>query len=275
MGLQHCRIAELRQKLTLVWMDSERTVLAQHAAPSDSSLAEFPESILCSEKQARDEHRGLILGRLAMMPSIKMLEQFDWAQAGEARTAQMLEPGPLAFVERAQSVVMLGPSGAGKTHIALALWQRAVLAGYKARFHHCCGSDDAPGNGPSSELLKPGPKRAVLGPKSLLVADIGYLPLAETGQHLFQRRGVTKRDLWCLRATYHLHNAPVHSQLTITAAILDGLLHHAHTVQISGESCRLRPGAPRRHRWPLHSLVLRGSTAMTPRSPWTAPGRDR
>jgi len=65
-----------------------------------------------------------------------LLEARALAEPGaiEAPKAQIIELGHLAFVERAENVVMLGPSGVGKTHIALALCQRAVMAGHKARF---------------------------------------------------------------------------------------------------------------------------------------------
>ena len=68
------------------------------------------------------------------MPAIKTLEQFDWSHAGGAPKAQIVELSHLAFIERAENVVLLGPSGVGKTHIALALAHRAVTAGHKVRF---------------------------------------------------------------------------------------------------------------------------------------------
>lgn len=72
--------------------------------------------------------------RLATMPSIKTLEQFDCTYASGAPKAQIIELGYLAFVEHVENVVMLGPSGMGKTHIAAALCQRAVMTGHKTLF---------------------------------------------------------------------------------------------------------------------------------------------
>lgn len=82
---------------------------------------------------AREERKRTVLSRLATMPSIKTLEQLDWSQAGGAPKAQIVERGHLAFVQCAEIVVMLGPTGVGKAHFALALCQRAVMAGHKAR----------------------------------------------------------------------------------------------------------------------------------------------
>jgi len=65
----------------------------------------------------------------APLSSVKTLEQFDWNAAGGVPKAQVLELDHLSFVERAENSVMLGPSGVGKTNIALALAYRAVMAG--------------------------------------------------------------------------------------------------------------------------------------------------
>lgn len=244
MSLQHDRIAELCQQLKLVRMDSEWAALAQHAARSESSFADFLESVLCSEKQAREERKRLILGRLATMPSIKTLEQFDWAQAGGAPKAQILELGHLAFVERAQNVVMLGPSGVGKTHIALALCQRAVLAGYKARFITAADLMMQLATAKAQNRLKQYFNRAVLGPKLLVVDEIGYLPFGRDEANLFFNVVAKRYEQGSMVLTSNLPFTQWASAFaddqTLTAAMLDRLLHHAHIVQISGESYRLK-----------------------------------
>lgn len=65
----------------------------------------------------------------APLSSVKTLEQFDWNAAGGVPKAQVLKLDHLGFVERAEHSMMLGPSGVGKTNIALALAYRAVMAG--------------------------------------------------------------------------------------------------------------------------------------------------
>ena len=134
MSLQHDRIAELCEQLKFARLRSDWSALAQDAAHDSASFADFLEKVLASEQAARQERKRITLIRLATMPTIKTLEQFDWAQAGGTLKAQIIELSHLAFVERAENVVMLGPSGVGKKHIALALCQRDVIAGYKARF---------------------------------------------------------------------------------------------------------------------------------------------
>src|SRR5690606_36606642 len=108
--------------------------LAQDAAREEASFADFLERVLASEFAAREERKRTTLMRLATMPAVKTLEQLDWSHAAGAPKAQIQELGHLAFVERAENVVLLGPSGVGKTHIALALCHRALMAGHKVRF---------------------------------------------------------------------------------------------------------------------------------------------
>ncbi|AJZ53043.1 DNA replication protein [Xanthomonas citri pv. citri] len=164
MGLQHARIAELCEQLKLVRVGNDWPALAQDAARDDASFADFLERVLTSEQAAREERKRTVLMRLATIPAIKTVEQFDWAQAGRAPKAQIVELGHLAFVERPENVVMLGPSGVGKTHIALALCQPAVMARHKARFIPRSRPDDATGCGqgaePAQGLLQPRGTRA-------------------------------------------------------------------------------------------------------------------
>ena len=138
--------------------------------------------------------------KLATMPAIKTLEQFDWSCAGGAPKAQIQELAHLAFVQRAENVVLLGPSGVGKTHIALALGHRAVMAGTRSRFISAADLmlqlAAAKAQGRLKGVLQP--RRA--GPQA---ADRGRdrLPAvrARGGQPVLQRGGqaLRARAAWC------------------------------------------------------------------------------
>ncbi|MET0334412.1 MAG: IS21-like element ISXci1 family helper ATPase IstB [Rhizobacter sp.] len=244
MGLQHDRIAELCDQLKLVRLAGDWPALAQDAARDGASFADFLERALASEQAGREERKRTVLTRLATMPSIKTLEQFDWAQAGGAPKAQIVELGHLAFVERAENVVMLGPSGVGKTHIALALCQRAVMAGHKARFITAADLMMQLAAAKAQNRLKDYFNRAVLGPKLLVVDEIGYLPFGRDEANLFFNVVAKRYERGSMVLTSNLPFTQWHSAFaddqTLTAAMLDRLLHHAHIVQISGESYRLK-----------------------------------
>ena len=244
MSLQHERIAELCEQLKFARLGSDWPALAQDAARDGASFADFLEKVLASEQVAREERKRTVLMRLATMPAIKTLDQFDWAQAGGAPKAQIVELGHLAFVERAENVVMLGPSGVGKTHIALALCQRAVMAGHKARFNTAADLMMQLAAAKAQNRLKEYFNRAVLGPKLLVVDEIGYLPFGRDEANLFFNVVAKRYERGSMVLTSNLAftqwAGAFADDQTLTAAMLDRLLHHAHIVQIAGESFRLK-----------------------------------
>src|SRR6185295_10967766 len=130
----HGATPALYEQLTFAQLHAKWPAVAQGAARVQLGFADFLERLLDVEARARHERKVSTLMELATLPAVKTLEQFDWSQAAGAPKAQITELSHLAFVERAENVVLLGPSGVGKTHIALALAHRAVSAGYKVRF---------------------------------------------------------------------------------------------------------------------------------------------
>ena len=244
MSLQHDRIAALCQELKFARVHAEWPALAQDAAHSEASFADFLEKLLAAELAGRNERRCSTLLKLATMPEIKTLEQFEWAHAGGAPKAQILELAHLAFVARAENVVLLGPSGVGKTHIALALAYRAVMAGHKVRFITAADLMLQLAAAKAQGRLKEYFNRAVLGPKVLLVDEIGYLPFGRDEANLFFNVVAKRYERGSMVLTSNLPftqwAGAFADDQTLTAAMLDRLLHHAHIVQISGESYRLK-----------------------------------
>jgi DNA replication protein DnaC len=244
MSLQHQRIAELCEQLKMARLGSDWPALAQDAAREEASFADFLEKVLRSEVTARDERRLTVMTKLATMPAIKTLEQFDWSHAGGAPKAQIQELAHLAFVQRAENVVLLGPSGVGKTHMALALAHRALAAGHKVRFLTAADLMLQLASAKSQGRLKEYFNRAVLGPKLLIVDEIGYLPFGRDEANLFFNVVAKRYERGSMVLTSNLPftqwAGAFADDQTLTAAMLDRLLHHAHIVQITGESYRLK-----------------------------------
>lgn len=244
MNLQHQRIAQMCEQLKFAALASDWPALAQDAARDEASFADFLEKVLASEQRARDERRVNTLMKLATMPVIKTLEQFDWSHAGGAPKAQIQELAHLAFVQRAENVVLLGPSGVGKTHIALSLAHRAVTAGHKVRFISAADLMLQLAAAKAQGRLKEYFNRAVLGPKLLVVDEIGYLPFGREEANLFFNVVAKRYERGSMVLTSNLPftqwAGAFADDQTLTAAMLDRLLHHAHIVQIAGESYRLK-----------------------------------
>lgn len=244
MNLQHQRIAALCEQLKMACLASEWPALAQQAARDEASFADFVEKLLQCESAAREQRKRSTLMKLATMPAVKTLEQFDWTIGSGAPKAQIQELAHLAFVERAENVVLLGPSGVGKTHIALALAHRAVMAGHKVRFISAADMMLQLAAAKAQGRLKEYFNRAVLGPKLLVVDEIGYLPFGRDEATLFFNLVAKRYERGSMVLTSNLPftqwATAFADDQTLTAAMLDRLLHHAHIVQVTGESYRLK-----------------------------------
>jgi DNA replication protein DnaC len=244
MSLQQERIAALCSGLKLERLSAEWPALAQEAAAGEVSYADFLEKLLSAEAAARVERTRQTLLKLATLPAVKTLEQYDFAFASGAPRAQIQELAALTFIERAENVVLLGPSGVGKSHIAIALAYRGIMAGIKTRFVAAADLMLQLAAAKAQGRLKEYFNRMVLGPKLLVVDEIGYLPFGREEANLFFNVVAKRYERGSMILTSNLSFAQWPSAFaddqTLTAAMLDRLLHHAHIVQIAGESYRLK-----------------------------------
>ena len=244
MNLQHNRIAERCQVLKLDRMAVEWPAVAADAARTGSTMADFLERLLEVETDAKAERQRQTLLKLATLPTIKTLEQYDFAFASGTPRAQLQELATLTFVARAENVVLLGPSGVGKTHLAIALAYRAAMARIKTRFITAADLMLQLATAKAQGRLREYFNRAILGPKLLVVDELGYLPFGRDEANLFFTVVAKRYERGSMVLTSNLPFTQWGSALaddtTLTAALLDRLLHHAHLVQITGESYRLK-----------------------------------
>lgn len=244
MNLQHERIASLCTQLKLERISAEWPHLAQRAVQDKASLGDFLEQLLHTETNAREARQRQVLLHLATLPAVKTLEQYDFGFASGAPRAQIQELASLAFIERAENIVLLGPSGVGKSHLATALAYRATQAGLKTRFITAADLMMQLATARQQDRLKAYFNRAIAGPKLLVVDEIGYLPFGREEANLFFNVVAKRYERGSIILTSNLPftqwAAAFADDQTLTAAMLDRLLHHAHIVQISGESYRLK-----------------------------------
>ena len=216
--------------------------VCEQAAQGDLDFKAFLTRALEAEWHGRYQ-RG-VEGRLkqARLPWIKTLDQveFDFQPSIDRKTIRELAGG--SFIERAHNVVLLGPPGVGKTHLAVALGVKAVETGYSALFL-------------TLETLMGRLIRArhenrlertlqqLTYPRLLILDELGYLPLSREEASLFFRLLVRRYERGSLIVTSNKSFADwgeVFNDQVLATAILDRLLHHATTLNIKGESFRLR-----------------------------------
>jgi len=230
MNLQSERIDYLCTYLELNGILQSYLSIAQHAANKADTYTDFLENILDEECKTRKLKGRQMLLKTAGFPYVKTLEQFDLSYNPGIPKAAIKELFSLTFIERKENIILLGPSGVGKTHIAIALGYAATQAGIRVRFVSAADLLLNLEIAAKQDRLKDAMRRVVGHSKLLIIDELGYLPINKIqANYLFQI--VAKR--------YENHSIIISSNLnfgqwdqtladdkTLAAALLDRLLHH-------------------------------------------------
>ncbi len=182
--------------------------------------------------------------RLAGFPATKLLSDFDYKFASNIPRQTVQNLSSLSFVERAENVIFIGPSGTGKTHLAIGLGHLAVEARIKTRFITAADLMLQLSAARQQGKLQSYLQRSINNIKLLIIDEIGYLPFGRGEANLFFNVIAKKYEQGSIILTSNLPfsqwpNAFADDQ-TLTAAMLDRLLHHSHVIRITGESYRLK-----------------------------------
>tara|TARA_B100000035_G_C21012158_1_gene560139 strand:- start:120 stop:902 length:783 start_codon:yes stop_codon:yes gene_type:complete len=244
MNIQDERIQASCDSLGLASLGEHYPHLAQQAADQDTSYADFLEQCLKCEQDQRRLRSQAMLTKIAGFPAIKLIDDYDFRFAAGApkKTVQSLQS--MAFVERKENVIFLGPSGVGKTHLAIGIGYLATQSGIKVRFMTAADLvfqlEKAQQQGRFDQFLK----RSIMAPSILIIDEIGYLPLQKNQANLFFQVIAKRYEHGSIILTSNLSfgdwDDTFANNSALTAAMLDRLLHHAHIVQIKGDSYRLK-----------------------------------
>jgi len=217
--------------------------IASTASKENWTYAQYLSEVLQQEVNHRLENSKKMLTKFASFPAIKTLEDFDYNFTVGVNSKQINELASLEFVKRYENIILLGQSGVGKTHLAIALAYKAVLNRFKVKFTTTAdllsNAVTAKRNKKYDNFLK-----SVIRPSILIIDELGYFNMTkEESNHFFQiisKRYERGSTIITSNLVFSKWKQVFGGDKIVTTAILDRVLHHSHIINIQGDSYRLK-----------------------------------
>ena len=208
----------------------------------DYSMIEILDHLF--EQEAIKRRASAIERRMKVsgLPMKKCIQDFDLTFQKSIDKKVINELNTLSFIHNADNIILLGPTGVGKTHIAIGLGVEAINAGFSVHFVNSATMIDrmkqAVRQGVFEKKLK-----EMSRCKLLIIDEIGYLPFDQEASNLFfrlvSRRYEHSSTIFTSNKSYS-EWGEIFGDPVIASAILDRILHHSITLNLKGESYRLK-----------------------------------
>ena len=229
--------------LKLSFIAAQYAELAKQAAHKAWPHVDYLARLVEGEADLRRDRATKSRIRLARFPVIKTLEQFRWDWPTRINRLQVQQHFHLEFIKDKANLILLGGVGLGKTHLATALGYAACLQGHSVLFASAIDVINTLAAARSAGRLKQELKKYTK-PALLILDELGYLPIDKAGADLlfqvislrYEQGAIIITSNRAFKEWPKIFN----QDNTLTAAILDRLLHHAETVIIEGKSFRMK-----------------------------------
>jgi DNA replication protein DnaC len=262
------RLQEHCQRLRLYRVEAELETLLEQAAKRELPYSDFLEEVLGLERRSKQEKHLAMRISMARFPFQKTLEGFDWTFQPSIDPKIIKELATGRFLSAGENVLLLGPPGVGKTHLAVALGLTACALGQRTMFTTAAGLIATLGKALFENRLEERLK-LLTQPKLLIIDEIGYIPIDRQGANLFFQLVSRRYEKGSILLTSNQSLGAwgeVFGDSVIASAILDRLLHHATTINIKGESYRLKEKR--------RAGLLRAAQTSDPAPAGPNPGRE-
>lgn len=215
---------------------------AEEAAAQNISYLEFLDKLLQEELLAKRDRFIKMKTQMAHLPYHKTLDQFDFSFQPSIDERRIRDIATLRFAQQQENLVLLGPPGVGKTHLSVALALEAIKQGLTVYFTTAHELVQTLQLAHQNNSIKQ-KMRTFTKPNVLIIDEIGYRKMDETAAHFFFQIVSERYESGSIILTSNKSYGSwgeIFGDSILATAILDRLLHHSHTINIKGESYRIK-----------------------------------